>query len=419
MKALVIGSVGNEAHEASVRQYFLDTASWTCHIAEIGAGTPAGNIVTYQSNVSGCVQYAIDNEYKIIIRSYTGVYSFKLEWDAAVNAGIAVVHAHGSNSNVFLSNPPFLISAITVGGGTTTNVRSYGPGLEIFDATVASETEESWTTAVIAGRLANILDDNPTYNIWDARQHLRQQATLYSNWTQANGYGKATNDVVSELGIAPPLECQATKAGNNGSVTFNWRNFLQTEYVRTRVSKAGTPIYQDTGVSHVWTSDQIGSQNFGLFTETSLLSAEDSYSQFTITGLDVPLGQIGAIQVQRTDGDVTLTLGAVSNATSYRIERFISGWEVVSTQAGLTFQTTVVQGQTTNFRYVALNQFNTTGYSGVVNVLYPIVVIINNPIPDPPPYAPDPILGSIVSVTTNDASALIQIMRVHAKAQIL
>jgi hypothetical protein len=200
-KALVIGVVGSETHENSVRTYFLAvaTSGWECHIAEIGSGTPVGNIVTYQDDVAGCVQYAILNGYNAIIRSYTGVWSYKLEWDIAWQSGIPVGHAHGSNTHELLSVPPQLFSAMTFGGGVP-NVRSYG-FIDFTDIAGDGHTEESWTTATGMGRYVNVLASR-NKGIWDAR-YACLITTGYA-WNNNDGYRQIQQaDAIAYAGAVP------------------------------------------------------------------------------------------------------------------------------------------------------------------------------------------------------------------------
>jgi hypothetical protein len=190
-KALVIGNEGSESHENTVRSYFIGQApTWTCDIAEVGSGTSlSGNIITHQSTIGDCVSFAIANSYNVIIRSYIGVWSYKLEWDVAYANNIQVVHAHGSNSHILLSTPPYIVqSAICCGGGVTANERSYGYGLEFFDYGTTGDTEESWSTAVVAGKLCNILD-GVSGTMVNARYRAQMTGSSNQIWNINDGYG--------------------------------------------------------------------------------------------------------------------------------------------------------------------------------------------------------------------------------------
>lgn len=191
VKALIIGLNGFESHDLTVREYFLFNApaNSQCDIVAIGFGTPNPPIVAYMSNVSSAVQYAINNGYNYIIRTYTGVWSYRLEWDYAYQYGVQVVHGHGSNIYVELAYPPQLFSAVTCGGGITQNERSYGNGLEFYDVTNDNRTEESYTTAVIAAKLATI-KEALNCSHWESRYRARMTATNNGQWNKYDGYGK-------------------------------------------------------------------------------------------------------------------------------------------------------------------------------------------------------------------------------------
>lgn len=277
MKALVLGHAGNENHEQSVRSHFLanSPSGWDCDIAMVGSGTTGNNIVTYLPSINKIVEYSINNNYKIIIRSYSNVFSFKFEWDYATDNNVIVVHAHGSNENIKLTYPPYLISAITVGGGVTSNVRSYGPGLELYGQTNDNYTEESWVTAVVAGRVATIIDNNPFYNIYDVRQHLRQTCDLYvSGWNENNGFGKVQQYTPVNLHIGSPLSFTHNNI-NDSTILFTWKNFLQTNYTNTTISsnKVGI-IYSGTSTSYQYSATTSGDHTFTI----SSVSGNTKYS---------------------------------------------------------------------------------------------------------------------------------------------
>ena len=194
-KILVIGSVGNESHENSVRSYALEQLTTAqVDIAEIGTGTPSGNIVIYQASIAACVSYAIANNYDAIVRSYTGVWSNKLEWDTAWAAGIIVVHAHGSNSKIN-TNSGYDIwgSPVLCGAGIliTGKQCSYGNDLEFFDAPSENQSapfEESWSTPIIAAKLLQIMAaKNCTAR--EARYLYARATASNPTWNQNNGFG--------------------------------------------------------------------------------------------------------------------------------------------------------------------------------------------------------------------------------------
>lgn len=207
MKALVLGTVGNEVHDEAVRTYYLEqNPADTCHLCLIGTGTPAGNIVAYQANIAGCVQYAVDNDYDIIIRSYTGVASYLLEWEEAYSNGIIVFHAHAANTFTRFASPADLYAGLVcLGGGQLQNERSYGPGLEFYDATNQGFTEESWATPTAAGKYSLVKQTvetalAKTLTPWQIRYAMRvtsvRNATTHAvgAWNEENGFGRPDED---------------------------------------------------------------------------------------------------------------------------------------------------------------------------------------------------------------------------------
>jgi hypothetical protein len=333
MKALVIGSVGDESHEESVRTYFLAVdPSAAVHIAEIGTGTPSGNIVTYQTDIAGCVAYAIANSYNIIIRSYTGIYNYKVEWDEAIENGIAVYHAHGSNAHELLASPPRMFGAIAIGGGKNNiNERSYGK-MERFDKTAGDLTEESWATPTSAARGALIQAEYPTFNLWDIRALQRMVDSYYETaWVEDGGYGQGSAIIpvvanANEIDLQPPLETWAQKSGDNKTVSFLWENFIQTRWNKTRIVRAdtGATIYEGTGTSATFYSDVDGNLTFKFYSVDAQgnLSRDESYSQINITGLEVyQLTAPTNIQGIASQEMITLSWDSVSLAEGYQIER--------------------------------------------------------------------------------------------------
>jgi hypothetical protein len=192
-KILVIGNVGNESHENSVRNYALQQLPTAqVDIAEIGSGTPSGNIVTYQASVAACVSYAITNGYDAIVRSYTGLWANKLEWDTAWVAGILVVHAHGGNAHTLLTTPPDIWgAAVACGAGNGSNQCSYGNGLEFYDSPAEVQTPpfaESWSTPIVACKLLQIaIATNCTFR--EARYIYARSTASNPSWNQNDGFG--------------------------------------------------------------------------------------------------------------------------------------------------------------------------------------------------------------------------------------
>ena len=234
---LVLGAAaGQEALTRALGRQFEHVApNWVCDVvcrpAPAGQGQaappagPPGMIVL--PDFAAMVSYAISNRYHLLIAPISigerDLYAFKSEWDRATAAGILVVVPNSSSLKLRARrpSPPRLSSAVVVGAGVTNAMRSFGPGLEFIDAPTGPgftlEGEPQVEAAVVAGKLAQILDANPHYNIWDARQHLRQSASFYpAGWREDGGYGRppAQPAKIAVLDPAPPLDVQAAKSAD-------------------------------------------------------------------------------------------------------------------------------------------------------------------------------------------------------------
>jgi hypothetical protein len=313
---LVLGAAWEEeAMNNLLRSRFLEVATnWVCDIAyrpgrafyDKFSAYPLGPIVAVLPDYSAMVDYAISNHYRIILAPITyaegDLFRFKNAWDRATAAGLLVVVPHqASISKSRLAkarrlSPPRLSSALTVGEGSTHNERSFGPGLECFDTPAArgaipTEPAQHDAAAVVAGKLAQILDAYPSYNSWDARQHLRQSSSNYaSGWVEDGGYGRppAHPARIELLDPAPPLEIAAQKSPDAKSVTFSWENFLETGFAETLITrKDGRTIYRGTGTNFVWNSVLNGDETFKFFSKdkSDRLSKSESYTVVRIEGL--------------------------------------------------------------------------------------------------------------------------------------
>jgi hypothetical protein len=258
-------------------------------------------------DLSAMISYAISNRYRILLAPIAypdrDLYGYKSAWDRATAAGILVVLPHHSSLSISRDpkarrlSPPRLFSAVTVGEGTITNRLSFGPGLEFFDAPAAPSsapvkfTTQADAAAVIAGKLAQILDAYPHYNIWDARQHLRQSASHYAaGWVEDGGYGRppAQPAKIVALDPAPPLEIEAKGSASGDAVAFSWQNFLQSSFAETVIQrKDGRTIYHGAGTNFVWRSEVKGEDTFRFFTrdKSGRLSRSESYTILLIEGL--------------------------------------------------------------------------------------------------------------------------------------
>jgi hypothetical protein len=307
---------GNEGPPFQLGELFQQVATnWVCDLVsrtgvlafDARTQLPRSPLVALQPDLSAMISYAISNDYRILVAPVAepdrDLYRYKSAWDRATAAGILVVLPHHASLSISRApqarrlSPPRLFSAITVGEGTITNQFSFGPGLEFFDAPTQPDrapvgfATQTDAAAVVAGKLAQILDAFPGYNSWDARQHLRQSASHYAaGWVEDGGYGRppAYAVKIAALDPAPPLDIQATTSPRGGAVTFSWQNFLQSSWAVTVIQrKDGRTIYQGTGTNFVWRSDVDGDETFGFFSRDKFgrLSRAESYSVVPVQGL--------------------------------------------------------------------------------------------------------------------------------------
>lgn len=219
-------------------------------------------------------------------------------WEAAADCGIMPFAAHGNNDQQRFPEGLGLRAAVAVAGGTTHNLNSYGPGVEFIDALalgVGSTTHEiavqSYANQRTASRFAKLLDTHPEYNIWDARQHLRQSASNWSTgWNETNGYGRPNeNALIGPLEPGPPVAFKVERSRDRHSVKFAWRNFLQTDFEATVIArKDGRIIYDGTGTSFVWASDVTGDETFTYWSrnKSGKTSRIESYQRRLVSGLE-------------------------------------------------------------------------------------------------------------------------------------
>ena len=323
-KAIMISGDSFLAHDNACRVAFINMApaDWQCDLIVVGdytAGPSLGITNSYGvteylaqdyshvvARVEGSgpgegidpITYVITHGYDIVIQSKSAAWSSVSWWDSLTDAGVLCVVAHNDDTSQESSNPPYLFSPITCGEGHLHNQESWGPGLELFTDEGAILYGESLSTPTIAGQIANIFNLHPTYNLFDARQHLRQTCTFYPTWTEQDGYGHIQNEDFSTLDLAPPLAIQAILATDCKSVIFVWRNFLQTRFHQIRIVKESTGeiIYRGIGqatlqypVCFDWVSNVSG-------TETFIFRTEDLNGNLSPVPTNASIQVLGLIQ---------------------------------------------------------------------------------------------------------------------------
>ena len=147
-----------------------------------------------------------------ILMDNTAFGVYQPVFETPIDYGMMAFALQGNNGNGFyVAATPGLRAAVGVAGGAIQNTSSYGPGVEFIDSLPPAisghgeDAAQSWANQVVAGRFAGILDAHPEYNLWDARQHLRQTGSFWATgWTEKNGFGRP--DAAAHAGCAPATE---------------------------------------------------------------------------------------------------------------------------------------------------------------------------------------------------------------------
>jgi hypothetical protein len=229
------------------------------------------------------VDYAIARQYRLAIVPNlpwlrVDLAQFRADWDRATAAGILVVLPHESfidlEKRSVRNTPTRLGSAVSVGPAADTDRRASGPGLEFVDETVNSgpftmTNDPNSAVGMVAAKLARLLEANPGYNPWDARQHLRQVSSHYAaGWQEKGGYGQppaGPPPALTRLDLAPPLGFAATRSEDGGTVTFSWELFPQSDFAEVVLRKeGGAELYHGAGTNFVWRNDTPGEATFTL-----------------------------------------------------------------------------------------------------------------------------------------------------------
>ena len=274
-RCLVVCGLQNGCAEAiRCRENFRSAAPpWPCDVIALtkpGDKSSPSTAMRVVPGFSEAVDYAIANHYRILIPlsdNITNLIEQKSQWDRASDHNVLVVMPHHTslsrsrNPRARRLETSSLISAVTVGFGITNNVLSFGPGLEFFDSPAGSnfaDASQMQATAIIAAKLAHLLDRHPDYNIWDARQHLRQVSSYYNpGWREDGGFGRPDPKLpeIGRVEPAPPFDLRVERAGAGNTLIFRWRTFLESGYDKTIIKKMdGTTIFHGRGTEFKWTN---------------------------------------------------------------------------------------------------------------------------------------------------------------------
>ena len=219
-------------------------------------------------NFDEAIQRMADLGVDVISVSYTNCYSHRTAIQYAVAAGVIVVYAHGSNTHEELASPQ-AFESITVGGFSLSDVseRSYGEGLTVVSRG-PSGSQESWSTAAIAGIIGLILADNPTWNIydvWSALIYSCQQPAEMGGAEWHLEYGWGIPDAYSALQLAsadlrPLAVIDFAVAASGIALQLSWLNLATTDFDHFEIRRKentyptdetdGTLVYSGSALSY-------------------------------------------------------------------------------------------------------------------------------------------------------------------------
>ena len=180
----------------------------------------------YYNNMSDAVSFAISNGYNGIARNVSDFGSSYTQAAIAKAGNVWISWGHGAGTHVLLANPPYLVeNAVGVGKGTGgVNAMSYGAALDFF---VDGALNESNACGAVAGRIGQILLDNPTYTFENARNLLRKNSSNWPAFETDGGYGAVNMGAVTPEKIdvwtpAVPADFTVVRSDTHIITTATW-----------------------------------------------------------------------------------------------------------------------------------------------------------------------------------------------------
>lgn len=231
-------------HGSTLEDYFRNDAppDWETEIKNL--------------NPSDGVDYAINNSFSMILRAATSggasifPWNHKLEWERAWEDNILTVHAHGSNNNIEIDDPPYIDDFLVVVGGEdpddTDEETSFGPGLEMDAEAHDGSSVQSWAVPTIAAAIARQF--NRGYPLQKSRMFIRQACDDYQDgWDKETGYGTYISGAPipkEGIDIHDPFKVEVENIGN-GIRKVTWKNnYVNTQLQGTELIVSGNSEYK-------------------------------------------------------------------------------------------------------------------------------------------------------------------------------
>ena len=247
MQALIIGNIGNESHEASVRDAFV------LGVNESGGNITNGDVVVHSVaslNFQTEYDYCKANNIPIMINSYTGVVG-RISVAQLNYPDVTLFMPAGANSIgeiVPLDIPQVICitGAGDIANETADNVEFISNDPTTPETIPDEQDLSSFSNGYIAGQIAFIAD---TLNctIWEARYRAAMTGSENGIWHETNGFGfidvnaaiAFTGEIIADpfistdpdpIPVPDPIEEPVTINPNDRLTVSNFMNDFQKNY---------------------------------------------------------------------------------------------------------------------------------------------------------------------------------------------
>ena len=229
-------------HDEDVLQSFLEGYS------NYNGTEFSGRAYVHNStNILNSLSFASENEYELVIRSYTGLLE---AIELADNfPELQIIMPSGSNSFIeTFSGDIINCPVIVTGAGLTHNVTGYT--LEFFSINPIGNNLSSFSNAYIAGQIA-FLADFLGLSYDEARMLARNTASLQGEYDYFDGFGSINID--DAINVALPVELTlftATIQMNN--VNLNWRTETEINNLGFEIERKVPSNSPQNGIDSGW-----------------------------------------------------------------------------------------------------------------------------------------------------------------------
>ena len=229
-------------HDENVLQSFLEGYS-----SYNGTQFSSRSYIHSSTNIVSSLSFASENEYELIIRSYTGLLHAIALADNFPE--LQIIMPSGSNSFIeSFSGDIIGCPVIVTGAGIEHNVTGYT--LEFFSTDPIGINLSSFSNGYIAGQLA-FLADYLGLNYDEARMLARNTASMQGEYDYFDGFGSI--NIEEAINISLPVELTlftATTQMNN--VNLIWRTETEINNLGFEIERKVPSNSQQNGTDSGW-----------------------------------------------------------------------------------------------------------------------------------------------------------------------